>query len=339
MPTAPIDFPGAVVPPRTVLSGVGRKLDRLLPPAVPLARSAPAASRRWGWQLLAGVGVFAVAQSTVLLGTGIAATVTGTQGTGSRMDDIYSQPLSFAIGACVSALVAVGGYWVFMRWIRGVTVTELAGPGKIREYAVGLGLGTLLITVVVAVLAVCGCYRVTSVGWDEGVLIGIGTGLAAGFAEEILFRGLLLRLLEQWLGTGWALGLTAVLFGAVHITNPEASIFGAVAIMLEAGVLLGACYLVTRRLWLAFGTHTAWNFVQGGIFGSDISGTGTGRGLFEARFTGPELLTGGDMGIEGSLVAVVVCTAAGLGLMLVARRRGLLLPRRPRAGAMTQKAQ
>ncbi|WP_337247907.1 CPBP family intramembrane glutamic endopeptidase [Actinomyces sp. 432] len=52
---------------------------------------------------------------------------------------------------------------------------------------------------------------------------------------------------EQWLGTGRALALTAVFFGAAHITNPEASAFGAVAIMLEVGILLGACYLVTRR--------------------------------------------------------------------------------------------
>ena len=38
------------------------------------------------------------------------------------------------------------------------------------------------------------------------------------------------------------------------------------AIMLEAGVLLGACFIVTRRLWLAIGVHVAWNFVQGGVF-------------------------------------------------------------------------
>ena len=142
----------------------------------------------------------------------------------------------------------------------------------------------------------------------------------------------MLRLIEGWLGTWWALAITAVFFGAAHLGNPQATIFGAAAIALEAGILLGACYLLTRRLWLAIGLHAAWNFVQGGIFGSDISGTGSGRGLIEARFTGPDLMTGGAMGIEASVVAVVLCTAAGVAMLLAVRRRGLVVPpcwRRP----------
>ncbi|SDN00504.1 CPBP family intramembrane glutamic endopeptidase [Actinomyces ruminicola] len=318
-------------------SGAFAALDRMLPVVLPQSRNAPATTRRWGWQLLVGVLALIVSRVMILVTAIIAAVLSGRRiEAGRLLEYLFSNSAVFFIGSGVSALVAVVGYWALMRWIRGATVTELAGPGKLHEFLVGMVMGTLLMSAVVAVLALIGCYRVTAVGWDAGILIGASSGLAAGFAEEIIFRGVALRLLEQWLGTGWALALTAVFFGAAHITNPEASAFGAVAIMLEAGILLGACYLVTCRLWLAFGTHVAWNFVQGGIFGSDVSGTGMGRGLFEARFTGPELLTGGDMGIEGSLVAVLVCTAAGVALLLVARRRGLL--RRPRAGAKTRKA-
>ncbi|MBE6481899.1 MAG: CPBP family intramembrane metalloprotease [Actinomyces ruminicola] len=316
-------------------SGAFAALDRMLPVVLPQSRSAPATTRRWGWQLLVGLAVFVIAELVRGISIYPIAALVG-EGTPGAPVTWSNHPVSFLLAALLSALVAVTGYWALMRWIRGATVTELAGPGKLHEFLVGMVMGTLLMSAVVAVLALIGCYRVTAVGWDAGILIGASSGLAAGFAEEIIFRGVALRLLEQWLGTGWALALTAVFFGAAHITNPEASAFGAVAIMLEAGILLGACYLVTRRLWLAFGTHVAWNFVQGGIFGSDVSGNGMGRGLFEARFTGPELLTGGDMGIEGSLVAVLVCTAAGVALLLVARRRGLL--RRPRAGAKTRKA-
>ena len=77
---------------------------------------------------------------------------------------------------------------------------------------------------------------------------------------------------------------------------------------------------------VAIGVHVAWNFVQGGIFGSDISGTGSGRGLIEARFTGPDLLTGGVMGIEGSVVTFVLGTATGLAMLLAVRQRGLVVP-------------
>jgi len=178
---------------------------------------------------------------------------------------------------------------------------------------------------VFAVLAALGSYRITAVGWDKGILVGLAGGVMAGVGEELLFRGVLLRLLEAWLGSWWALGMTAALFGAMHLSNPGATAFGAVAIALEAGILLGACYLVTRRLWLAVGLHAAWNFVQGGIFGSDISGTGSGRGLFEASFSGSDILTGGSMGVEGSVVAVVICMAAGAAMAVTAHRRGLIV--------------
>ena len=239
---------------------------------------------------------------------------------------IMLMPVGLLVGSLMAASVGLAGYWKLMRFVRGRTVCELAGPGKLRELGAGLAWGTALVCAVVAVLAAVGAYRVAAVGWDKGILIGLVAGIMGGVGEELLFRGVLLRLLEAWLGSWWALGISAVVFGAVHLGNPGGTMFGAVAIVLEGGILLGACYLVMRRLWFAIGLHAAWNFVQGGVFGSDISGTGSGRGLFQASFTGPDLLTGGSMGVEGSLVAVVICTAAGLVMAVAAHRRGLILP-------------
>ena len=229
------------------------------------------------------------------------------------------------------------GYWLLVRFVGGRPVIELGGRGAaLREFSVGLAMGALLMCAVIGVLALLGSYHVVDVGWNTGVLAGLQAGILAGFTEEILVRGVMLRLIEGWLGTWWALAITAVFFGVAHLGNPQATVFGAVAIILEAGILLGACYLLTRRLWLAIGVHAAWNFVQGGIFGSDISGTGSGRGLIEARFTGPDLLTGGAMGVEGSIVAVLLCTTAGLAMLLAVYRRGLIVPpcwRRPAQAA------
>ena len=234
--------------------------------------------------------------------------------------------------------LTVLGYWLLVRFVGGRPVIELGGRGAaLRELLAGLAMGALLMGAVIAVLALLGSYHVVDVGWSTGILVGLQAGIVAGFTEEILVRGVMLRLIEGWLGTWWALAITAVFFGAAHLGNPQATVFGAVAIALEAGILLGACYLLTRRLWLAIGLHAAWNFVQGGIFGSDISGTGSGRGLIEARFTGPDLLTGGAMGIEASVVAVVLCTAAGVAMLLAVRRRGLVVPpcwRRPPQAAL-----
>ena len=234
--------------------------------------------------------------------------------------------VAFIVAISVVTLTVLG-YWLLVRFVGGRPVIELGGRGAaLREFLVGLAIGALLMCVVIAVLALVGSYHVVDVGWSAGILIGLQAGILAGFTEEILVRGVMLRLIEGWVGTWWALAITAVFFGAAHLGNPQATVFGAAAIVLEAGILLGACYLLTRRLWLAIGVHAAWNFVQGGIFGSNISGTGSGRGLIEARFTGPDLLTGGVMGIEASVVAIIVCTAAGLAVLVAVHRRGLIVP-------------
>lgn len=223
--------------------------------------------------------------------------------------------------------LTVLGYWLLVRFVGGRPVIELGGRGAaLRELLAGLAMGALLMGAVIAVLALLGSYHVVDVGWNTGILVGLQAGIVAGFTEEILVRGVMLRLIEGWLGTWWALAITAVFFGAAHLGNPQATVFGAVAIALEAGILLGACYLLTRRLWLAIGVHAAWNFVQGGIFGSEISGAVRSRGLFEASFSGSDVLTGGGMGVEGSVVAVIVCTAAGAAMAVTAHRRGLIVP-------------
>jgi hypothetical protein len=115
-----------------------------------------------------------------------------------------------------------------------------------------------------------------------------------------------------------------VLFGLMHLPNPAATVLSAAAIALEAGVMLAAAYMVTRRIWLAIGIHIAWNFTQGGIFGLPTSGVQS-SGFLEGHVRGSSLLTGGAFGPEASIVAVVVCLAAGVYLLRLARSKGHVL--------------
>ena len=95
----------------------------------------------------------------------------------------------------------------------------------------------------------------------------LGIAAASGYIEEVIFRGVLFRIVEESLGTWLALGTTIALFGLAHLGNPNATLYGAAAIGIEAGMLLGAAYVVTRRLWFAVGVHFGWNFMQAGVFG------------------------------------------------------------------------
>lgn len=240
-------------------------------------------------------------------------------------------PLRLAVGAAAAVLMVLT-----YRWVVGRTehrpVTEV-GPGRARrDVAVGFAGTVLLAATVLGVVALLGGYRVEGWGSPAAALGYLGVTAVAVAAEELVFRGVLQRHLERRAGTWAALAVTGALFGALHLVNPNASLWGAVAIAVEAGGMLGAAYVATRSLWLPMGLHLGWNLALGGIFGTEVSGSGTPTGLLEGVTAGPTLLTGGAFGPEASLVAVVACSLVTVALLRVAHRRGHLVAR-PGTGA------
>lgn len=234
-------------------------------------------------------------------------------------------PGAALIVAILGAAIFVAVYVAFCRFIEGRPAREFGSHGAAVELGIGLGIGLLLFSAVVAVIAACGGYRV--IGYhDASVLVPVvAISIFSGFSEEIVFRGWFFRLTEKWLGSWAALALSAALFGALHLGNPNATLLAGVAIAFEAGIMLAAVYMITRRLWAAIGIHAAWNFAQGGIYGIPVSG-GAMDGLLRPDIRGSDLLTGGAFGAEASLPAIVVATAFGTALLVIAYRCGRFMP-------------
>jgi uncharacterized protein len=223
--------------------------------------------------------------------------------------------------AIIGAVALVFVYWLFVRFIERKPFTDFALPGAVKEAGLGLLIGALLFSTIVGVIALFGSYAVTGTN-DPSVLIPVfAMSLSAGVGEEIMLRGVFFRYAEDWLGSWAALALSAALFGALHLGNDNASPLAAFAIAIEAGVMLAAIYMITRRLWAAVGLHFAWNFVQGGIYDIAVSGLDTDA-VLEAKMSGSELITGGAFGAEASLPAMVLATAAGVAMLVVAHRNG-----------------
>jgi membrane protease YdiL (CAAX protease family) len=226
----------------------------------------------------------------------------------------------------VHALIFIGcllaAYWLFCRFVERAPMQVFARKGWAGETLAGLAAGALIFSLAVAIVYALGGYRVA--GWGElaTVWTALNLSLMSGFGEELLFRGILFRHIERTAGSWAALLITSALFGAAHLANPNASLVSTAAIAVEAGILLGAVYMLTRRLWAAMGLHAAWNFTQGWIFGLPVSGGAGGDGMVRGQLTGPEWLTGGAFGLEASLAGVLVATSAGLAILYVAVRRG-----------------
>lgn len=201
----------------------------------------------------------------------------------------------------------------------------------VMDWLKGAGVGAAYLGASVGILALLGGYRITSVAFaGEALAGGLLLHFFVGVFEETLFRGILFRFLEEGLGSWVALTLTALFFGLSHWGNPNATVWSALAIALEAGVAFGAVYMATRSLWVAMGMHTAWNFLQGTIFGVAVSGNGAPTdSLFQPIMQGNPWLTGGAFGIEASVIAVVLGLGLGIYLLVQAVQqkrimRGLL---------------
>jgi CAAX protease family protein len=206
-------------------------------------------------------------------------------------------------------------YWIYVSYIEKRELTELGRANASREFAFGSLMGFGLFSLSLAILWLFGYYRVNRIDFVLVSLIGalVGAFLSA-FAQEVIFRAVIYRITEEWLGTWWALVISAMLFGLIHLSSAGATVFTALAVALQAGVVLAAAYALTHRLWMALGLHMAWDFANDGIFGVGVAGQSgqSLHGLLQANLSGPKLLTGGALGIEASLITLVVMLVAGI---------------------------
>jgi hypothetical protein len=240
-----------------------------------------------------------------------------------------ASPLQHALATLSAQLLpALIGYLILVKLIERRRLDELAPLDMPTFGATGLIIGAVLFSIVVAVLWLAGSYHVTGtnpqVDWLPAVLVA---GIGAGISEEIVVRGVLFRIVEEGLGSWWALLISALFFGAAHIANPDATLWSSGAIAIEAGVLLALLYLVTRSLWTCIGLHAAWNIMQGTVYGIPVSG-GKADGWLVSYRTGPDWLSGGAFGAEASVVALAVCLTLSAILLVIALRRHAIVPPR-----------
>jgi uncharacterized protein len=266
-----------------------------------------------------------VTHPAFLLVTGIVIVVAFMAAAGAILQATIPQPVTSdtleLIGFTVISAFCVTGYWVFTRFVERKPFADFALSGAVKEWLFGIAVGTGVMALVVAVIALFGGYKIIGQNGPE-ILIGVlGVAIISGITEEVLFRGIIFRFLEQWLGSYSALAISALFFGVMHIGNPNSSWLAAFAIAIEAGIMLGAIYMLTRRLWAVIGLHMAWNSAQGGVFGIPVSGTDV-PGLLISKTSGSDILTGGPFGAEASLPAIILCTAIGLYFLWRAKQKG-----------------
>jgi len=208
----------------------------------------------------------------------------------SAFDRVGGNPLA-AIG------LAMRRPWLFDLWVGGL-------------------LGAGMVAVAVSVIALMGRLVITVNTSHDAVIraVVVAVILATGaMAEEISFRGYPFQRLVVAVGAGPAVAIFSILFGTVHLINPDASAWGFLNTVL-IGIMLALAYLRTQSLWMPIAIHFWWNATLGLIFGLPVSGLYGFSVVTRGRVEGPLWLTGGGYGIEASAVGAIVIVA-GIALL------------------------
>lgn len=145
--------------------------------------------------------------------------------------------------------------------------------------------------------------------YNKVVLVLFGVlyySLAAGIVEEMVFRGIIMGTLEREYNPVVAILMPSILFGAVHIIGNELNVIS-IAQLVVAGTFVGIMFSLIEyqsgNVWNNAIVHALWNMSTIGIchIGFELDENSLFTLIINTKST---LLSGGDFGIESSLIAI-----------------------------------
>ncbi|MEM1123382.1 MAG: CPBP family intramembrane glutamic endopeptidase, partial [Bacteroidota bacterium] len=160
-------------------------------------------------------------------------------------------------------------------------------------------------TIAFVLLLILGMLSVTIGKFDGLELAGfLFFFLLVSINEELIFRGYLTSLLTHTLHFLPAIIVSSLLFAAVHIGNVDFTWMGFGSIFF-GGYLLGLLYVKYQNIYLPIGMHWFWNYYHGNVLGFDVSGHQV-PAFLQLQMNGPQWVTGGEFGLEGSIITVIL---------------------------------
>jgi hypothetical protein len=282
---------------------------------------------RGKWRWLRALGwLVALAIATVIMFNAVAraALWLAVRVAGVQPDMLATAPAAFKLVAAIAGLLAaLATYWAAVRFGERRSVPEIALRNAPWELCAGLVLGAGLLGVIVGAQWLFG-WVVIAPRPVEAIALALRDSIRSGVLEELVLRLVVFRLLWRAFGIWPALAGAAILFGILHLANPDSGLFAAACLIAGEGVGI-ALYLISGRIWASAGMHAGWNFTQGWILGAAVSGTTEIAGgplALRPAPSVPEMLSGGGFGPEASLAALIVSLVASVALLWLAWKKG-----------------
>lgn len=222
----------------------------------------------------------------------------------------------------LSVIVLLVSYYYLFRFYDKRKITELSLKHLPKEMFGGFLFGFLTISLSIFILYLLGHYQAFSITTTHYSARFFTILLFAGIVEDLFHRGLIVRVIENWLGTHVAI-VIAMLVELQHISNTNTHLFD-LFLYLIWGFTMAMLFIYTKRIWLPYFFHIGWNFAQP-FYGSNLTGLNDMGSIIQSKFTGPELLTGGAFGIENSIFTLSFLLFIGIALYYLAKKEGKIV--------------
>jgi len=212
-----------------------------------------------------------------------------------------------ALNLVVAIIVSSGIIAVFLKFIHKDNIKNIGFSVKNKGFDIILGISTgfILISIGFLFLVVLGMLEINDINFNlTNLLYGVLLMVLVSFHEEIIVRGYLLNVLMKLNSKIIALIISSLYFAMLHIFNNNIDVIPLLNIFL-AGALLGVPYIFTKNLWFPIAFHFSWNFFQGPVLGFNVSGN-INNSLLKHEITGSNIITGGEFGIEGSILTTII---------------------------------
>jgi membrane protease YdiL (CAAX protease family) len=241
---------------------------------------------------------------------------------------IRSTPGSFSLGSSfayeVFCFTVVYGAALIMAQIEGRSPGEYGLPlrgafGKL--FWQGCLIGLVEVSALIGLIAAFGGYSLGDVALHGKELLRWGILWAVffvfvGLFEEFLFRGYTQYTLAESIGFWPAAVVLSSLFGAVHLSNPGEGWVGAAGVV-AIGLTFAFALRRTGNLWLVVGWHASFDFGETFLYSVPNSGIVFEGHLSNASLHGPNWLTGGTVGPEGSVFSFLTMGILALAIHLL----------------------
>lgn len=223
---------------------------------------------------------------------------------------------------CFSIIVLLASYYYLFLFYDKRKITELSIKHLFKEMFGGFFFGFFTISLSIFILYLLGYYQVIGISTTHYSIKFFTVLLLAALFEDLFHRGLIVRVCENWLGTHLTL-IIAMLVELQHIYNPNSNLFSFFYYLIW-GFSMAMMFVYTKRIWLPYFFHIGWNFSQP-FYGSNLTGLNDMGNIVQSKFNGPELLTGGAVGIEGSIFTASFLLLIGIILYYLAKTEGKIV--------------